>query len=120
MKLDNVDLPLRQVRTVLDGFSNDLVARVGNRIFLIIWFGSTARGEGSLDSDLDVAIIASDENKDLWDTIVEVASQHSIENDSLISTLLISKDRYEKMKCVGRLLAQSIEKDGVVLWRKVA
>ncbi|MFQ5637161.1 MAG: nucleotidyltransferase domain-containing protein [bacterium] len=105
---------------ILEAFSRDLVSRTGDRIFSIIWFGSTARGEGTQDSDFDVTIIATDENKDLWDTTIDVVAEHSLENDCLISILLFSKERFEKMKSIGRLLARNIERDGITLWNRAA
>jgi predicted nucleotidyltransferase len=113
-------MEFKKSKNILEAFSKDLISKAETRIFSIIWFGSTARGGGSKDSDLDIAIIATDEKKDLWDTIIDVSAEHSLKHNCLISILLISKDRFEKMKSIGRLLAKNIERDGVTLWRKVA
>ncbi len=105
---------------ILKKLSDELVKTVGEEIYSIICYGSTARGTATKDSDIDVAIIVQNENNDLWKEINEIAARYSLNYDCLISILLISRTRYEEMRRIKRLLARNLSREGKILWQKTA
>ena len=105
---------------ILKELSDELVKHVGSELNTIICYGSTARGTATDDSDIDIAVIAKNENIDLWKKLNEIAAKYSLNYDCLISILLISNTRYSSMKKTGRLLAQNINHEGKILWQRAA
>jgi predicted nucleotidyltransferase len=108
------------IKQMLTNFSDELIKKFDVRIYSIIWYGSTARGDASKDSDIDIAIIAADESNDLWQKANEIAAEFSLIHDCLISLILISDTRFERMRKIGRLLAVNIDIDGKIIWKKAA
>jgi predicted nucleotidyltransferase len=106
------------IKNIVLNFSTALLNKTQSEIHSIIWYGSTAKGRGNEDSDIDVAIIARNESDELWQIANSVAAKYSLEYDCLISILLISKERFETMKKNGRLLATNIGSEGKVVWQK--
>lgn len=110
----------KRIKSIVLSFSTALLKRAQSEIHSIIWYGSTAKGRGNEDSDIDIAIIARNESDDLWQIANTVAAKYSLEYDCVISILLISEERFERMKRIGRLLATNISSEGKVLWQKAA
>lgn len=57
-----------EVRALLSRLQKGLREVYGDRLREVVWFGSTARGEASSDSDIDVAVIL-DRFEDHWTEI---------------------------------------------------
>jgi predicted nucleotidyltransferase len=107
-----------QVEKIVRAFADELVKRAGDEIDAIVWYGSTARGEGTPDSDIDVAVVCRDETYDLERLANDISANLSLEYDCLLMPFLVSNSRYQQMKRIGRLLIQNIEKDGIWVWRR--
>ena len=110
----------QEIKKILNQFSSALIKKSGDDINSIIWFGSTSRGSFNSDSDIDIVIIAKNEDYNLWKDISDIAADYSLEYDCLISIMLIANERFVQMKKIGRLLAKNITKDGKVLWNRAA
>ena len=91
-----------------------------DEIDTIIWYGSTANNTADEHSDIDVALITENETSQIWNVANEIAAKYSLQYDCLISTLIVSKNRFESMKGIGRLIAVNITNNGKVLWQKAA
>jgi predicted nucleotidyltransferase len=116
-----IETDKRQVEKIVRTFADELVKRASDEIEAIIWYGSTARGEGTLDSDIDVAVVLrNQENDRLRRIALDISAELSLEHDCLLMPFLISNARYQEMKQIGRLLVSNIEKDGVWIWQRPA
>jgi predicted nucleotidyltransferase len=110
-----------QVEEIVRAFSDELVKRAGDEIEAIIWYGSTARGEGTPDSDIDVAVVLRNQENDRMRRLaLDISAELSLDHDCLLVPFLISSARYQEMKQIGRLLVRNIEKDGVWIWQRPA
>lgn len=107
-----------QVEKIVRTFADKLLKRASDEIEAIIWYGSTTRGEGTPDSDIDVAVVCREETPGLERLANELSADLSLEYDCLLMPFLISNGRYQQMKRIGRLLIQNIEKDGIWIWRR--
>ncbi|MFH0926535.1 MAG: nucleotidyltransferase domain-containing protein [bacterium] len=105
-------------KTILKDFTDRLLNQIGERIDTVKWFGSTARGERHRFFDIDVIVISDSEDRQLRNTVFDIAADISLEYDCLLSVIFISFLRYEEMKKAGRLLARNIEREGISLWKK--
>ena len=80
----------------------------------IILFGSAARGDASLDSDVDLLIIKSDTPPYGADRIMEVSSL--IERDVPVDFLVYRPEEFEKRLKMGDPFIELIIKEGKVLY----
>ncbi|MBC8184222.1 nucleotidyltransferase domain-containing protein [candidate division KSB1 bacterium] len=108
------------IEKILIAFSDELVQKLKDDIDTIIWYGSTANNKADEDSDIDVALITKNENNEIWKAANEIAAKYSLQYDCLISPLIVSNNRFENMKSIGRLIAVNITNNGKVLWQKAA
>lgn len=82
---------------IIESFSSELRARLGDKILGVYLFGSTAKGKDTKDSDIDILVVYSgiDERR-----ILEIASEISFEiackYGRLIETIPMSKKEFEK------------------------
>ncbi len=107
-----------QVEKIVRVFANELVKQLGDQIYEIIWYGSTARGEAEEGSDIDVAIICQRDDFVAMQPIWNISNQISLEYDTLIDPRVISHERFYGEW--GRLLylAEDIQNEGIVIWKK--
>ena len=88
----------------------------GNVIEQIILYGSVARNEATEASDVDIAIILTNEMDDrVKERLFIWSSDMDLRYDRVFSIIDINK---EKMEQWGRVLPfyQNIQKEGIVLW----
>jgi predicted nucleotidyltransferase len=109
-----------QVEKVVRAFADELVKQLGDQVYEIIWYGSTARGDAEEDSDIDVAVISQHDDFATEDRIWSIAYKISLEYDTLIDARVISHERFYGEW--GRLsyLAEDIQNEGVLIWKRNA
>ena len=113
-----IELDKPQVEKIVRVFAEELVKQLGDQIDEIIWYGSTARGDAEDGSDIDVAIICQCDDFGAEDRIWSIAHETSLEHNALIDARVISQKRFYGEW--GRLsyLADDIQKEGIVIWKK--
>lgn len=92
-----------------------LVELFGESIKKIVLFGSKARGDYDENSDIDLAIIVSDLNKEKKDKILKEIINLEIEYNIPLSTLILSEEDFKLLKERERRIAYDIEKEGIEL-----
>lgn len=85
------------------------------RIQQIILFGSKARGEGRVDSDIDVLLIVDGEDWRFRHAISGIAADVSLAYDVLIGPRVIDRERWIKMRRRGFTLYENVQADGIEL-----
>ncbi|MCM1415064.1 MAG: nucleotidyltransferase domain-containing protein [bacterium] len=73
----------------------------GDSIVAIYLYGSYARGESDDESDIDITAIVKGTRMDLQDKLKQVwnvSANLGLENDVIVSPLVIPFDEYEKYK----------------------
>ena len=83
------------------------------KIEFVALFGSKARGESQQDSDIDVLVILTHEDRELRREILRQAARFSLEYDVLLSPRVIGAERWEKMR--GFSLYQNVQQDAASL-----
>lgn len=119
-------LPTR-VRTALEAFQETLLATFAGQIRSIILYGSYARGDAALDSDVDVMVVVvwgeerppdglyrSMYRDPRWETVVDTAHDVSLRHGIWISPLVVSEDRYTARKRWS--FFKQVQREGIVLW----
>jgi predicted nucleotidyltransferase len=81
-------------------------------------FGSVARGERDMESDIDLLVVLKDEYSELRDEISMAAFDSILEYDVIISPIVMESKIYEWHKRYRDPLYNNIERDGIDIWMK--
>jgi uncharacterized protein len=93
-------------------FPDDVVA--------IILYGSQARGDAKLDSDIDVLVVLRQELPALRQALADIAWQVQFEHGIVVSDVIRTVEQLERMPMRRFPFYQSVQRDGVVLWRSTS
>lgn len=107
-------LSVQELKAV-SSFCDFLRTEAKDDIHAIILFGSRARGEGDEESDIDILVLLNGENYPLKIKIWDYAHKIFCEMDIAISPLVLSLKQFEKLVAHERLIALTIQKEGVEL-----
>ncbi len=98
---------------VIKRFKGEVKKALGDRLDCVVLFGSRARGEAEPDSDFDFVVTVSTLKKEGRNRVREIASDLSLEYDTVITVLLSpSKDFREDRYFY---LYENIQKEGQVV-----
>jgi len=115
-----VDQITKNENAALRTFIQRILAELGAQVSQVILFGSKARGDSSADSDVDVLILAREENRRLQERINIIASQISLDYDVLFNPLLIANTRWTQMMNEKFSICRNVERDGIMLFGRPA
>jgi len=113
-----IDQITQTENAALRTFVQRVLDELDAQVFQIILFGSKARGDSNADSDVDVLILANEENRRLQEKINIIASQISLDYDVLFNPLLIAEARWKQMSNERFSVCRNVERDGVVLFQR--
>jgi len=116
--MDSIKTDNLQVDKIVRAFADELVKQLGGQIYEIIWYGSTARGEATDDSDIDVAIIAEREDFAFRKKVGSISSSFSLEFDTSVDPRVIAYAKYHGEWGRLSLLVDEIVKDGKTVWTR--
>ena len=102
-------------REALVVFVERLYAHCGDRVRLVVLFGSKARGDAHPDSDLDVLVALTDDDPRLRSQVRRLAARVSLEYDLLLSVHAVGRSRWDKLARYRFPLYQAIESEGIDL-----
>lgn len=87
---------------------------LGERVRLIL-YGSKARGDYAIESDIDIAIIVQGLTRELKHQILNMVADIEIAHATPLSTLVLSQEDFELLKKRERRIALDIEREGIPL-----
>ncbi len=116
-KLKTLNLVERQVSGILS-YLRVLQTKYQNKILRVVLFGSVARGERDMESDIDLLVVLKDEYSELRDEISMAAFDSILEYDVIISPIVMESKIYEWHKRYRDPLYNNIERDGIDIWMK--
>lgn len=102
-------------RQAINAFVDRLYEQFPGEIVQVSLFGSKARGDSDLWSDIDILTVVKEESWALRGEISTLAARVSLEYDVLIGPRVIGKERWGRMKRDGFSLYQNIVAEGVSL-----
>lgn len=82
------------VEKVVRAFAEELVKQLGDEMYEVIWYGSTARGDAEEDSDIDVAVICQSDDAKTEEFIWNLAADLGLDYDAFLDVRVISHARF--------------------------
>ncbi len=92
-----------------------LQALLGDRLLKIVLFGSRARGDHSVESDYDIAIIVRGLTRELKHRILDEVAEIEFEYLTPLSAFILSEDEFNRLRVKERRIALDIEREGISL-----
>ena len=84
-------------------------------VYLIILYGSVARGPQTEESDVDIAVIVKRYMKDMHDKMIDLTVELELEYNKVLSVLIIDYDNFREWEDVLPFY-KNMKKDGTMLW----
>jgi hypothetical protein len=100
---------------VLKELRNRMESQLGDRLVRIVLFGSRARGDFDVESDIDIAIIVRDLPRELRHQILDSVAELEMEYLTPVSVHILSESEFERLRRRERRFALDIEREGVPL-----
>lgn len=104
-----------ELNSIIDAVVIGAKQLLGNRLDSVILYGSYARGDYNDESDIDIMVIINgspDDLKQFRKSLVDIASDLSLEYDITVSLLLFDSETFSKYKNAMPFL-MNVQKDGV-------
>lgn len=97
--------------------NKELRSIYGKYLKKIVLYGSYARGDQSVDSDVDIAIILErGHSKDMHNNMIECVAYYELMCNKVLSVIDVDYHKYEEWKNVVPFY-KNIDSEGVVLWK---
>lgn len=100
-------------RKAVGELKNELTKRF-NLVELLL-FGSKARGEDKLDSDIDIMIELTETSPDIESQIYDIIYDINLKNNTFISVIFFNKDEIEKGPMSESPIYKIIQKEGIFI-----
>jgi uncharacterized protein len=102
-------------RAALDGYLANLHRQYGDRLVRVVLFGSKARGDFDVESDLDVLVVLHDGDWHLRDAVALAVFEPMIENGVVLSPLIVDIADYAWWQKHNAPIYRNICAEGVEL-----
>ncbi len=103
-----------EIRNIINALKKDLSVLYGERLKDVMLYGSWARGEATIDSDIDVAVVLDGKvipGKEI-DRMIDIVTDLNLEYSVLLSIYPVSSEGYSKIKSP---LLLNIHKEGIAV-----
>jgi len=104
---------------LLEVLTGKLQRQLGSDLWLLMLYGSYARGEAQPDSDLDVLVVLRQASEAVYEKVRQVAYSVMWEDDFsyVFSLYLTDVYHYQTLQQHGSSFLRSIQREGKVLWK---
>ena len=112
---NRLDILTDKEQQVATEFAQEMHKRFDGQVVSIVLFGSRARGEASLDSDMDVLVIVSDASPAIRRAIRYLAVEVWLKHGIYLSTRVWSQAHWHHLAELETLLYRNVCRDGIRL-----
>jgi len=99
-------------------YINRIREHFSDRILGVMLFGSKARGDADVESDLDLLVLVDIESPEVRSELWQMASDISLDYNLVLSPRVFGQARWNEMSHMRLPLYRAIMADGVVLTPK--
>jgi len=104
-----------QTEKILKELRSRVENELGDRLVRIVLFGSKARGDFDIESDIDIAMIVRDLSREIKHQILDSVAEIEMKYFTPLSVHILSESEFERLKKRERRFALDIEREGVPL-----
>ncbi len=108
------------VQAALAAYVRRVATDYAGEVLSITLYGSQARGEADRESDIDLFVVVRRNTPDLRQVLADLAWQVQYEYDVVISDIIRSVDQLNQMQAGRFPYYQSIESEGILLWKSTS
>jgi len=105
-------------QAALDSYLANLCRQYGDKLVRVALFGSKARGDSDIESDLDVLVVLHDGDWRLRDEVALAAFEPMVEHSVVLSPLIIDVADYAWWQEHDAPIYRNICAEGIDLWTK--
>ena len=89
--------------------------RFPDDVLSVTLFGSKARGDASMESDIDLLVLVNEESREIRSELWRIASDVSLEHNVVLSVRVFARSRWAETRRIRLPLYRAIVADGVPL-----
>ncbi len=108
-----------QLSRLLDTLTEELQRQLGSDLWLLLLYGSYARGEAQPDSDVDLFVVLRRASEAAHEKVRQVAYKVMWEADFayVFSLYLTDMHHYQTLEQHGSSFLRNVQREGKVLWK---
>ena len=108
-----------QLSRLLETLTEELRRQLGSDLWLLMLYGSYARGEAQPDSDVDLFVVLHQASEAAYEKVRQVAYRVMWEADFayVFSLYLTDRHHYQTLKQHGSSFLRNVQRDRKVLWK---
>ncbi|NGZ95681.1 MAG: hypothetical protein CV089_06045 [Nitrospira sp. WS110] len=100
---------------ILQEFKRRVEQRFPEELVRLVVFGSKARGDASVESDIDVLTVVRSEDWKLGDEIRDIGYELEIVHGVVLSIQVMGQRQYQELKARGSTFVANVEQEGLAI-----
>lgn len=111
-------MKISKLELAINNFKKNVLKNFGEQIESIILFGSVARKEYSMNSDIDMLIVTKKNKPKLAKNIVGIGFEEFLSTGWYVSTKVMDKKTYTHLLKIKTPFIKNILNEGVIIYGK--
>jgi predicted nucleotidyltransferase len=102
-------------RAAISEYAEQIHNRYPERVFSVTLFGSKARGDADIESDIDLLVLVDEESNSFRSDLWRIASDVSLEHNVVLSVRVYAQERWAESQRIRLPIYRAIVADGIPL-----
>ena len=98
---------------ILQEFKRRVEQRFPGELVRVVLFGSKARGDASVESDIDLLTVVRSEDWKLGDDVRDIGYELEIAHGVVLSIQVMGQRQYQELKARGSTFLEQVEQEGL-------
>lgn len=100
---------------ILQEFKRRVEQQFPGELVRVVLFGSKARGDASVESDIDVLTVVHSEDWKLGDEVRDIGYELEIAHGVVLSIQVMGQRQYQELKARGSTFLENVEREGLAV-----